>query len=609
MKALLLTLLSISFLWLGTAAADVTIQFFFGDLPVSNDTVGILVADVSDNGFADLTDAEGTVLSGGSLLGESDDKILAVIQADNGAYWNGAVGFAETISEIDYAELGISENTPLTFYWLPDHLAPGGSLAKGDTWHCFRTDGIGNSGGTIGFTTPADSGSYSIAQLSTTLGGDFNPAAPGNSGTYASGMVGRLLTAPTNFTATNGTLPDKVSLSWDTLAGADGYKVFRNTVNDFATATEIAQPTANSYDDSSAIFATDYFYWVLAYDSLGDGAESASAAGSRNLGSPDGLTATNGTSLTNIDLSWNAISNAINYDIYRNTSDDFGSASLLLNTASTSYSDTSASAGVVYFYWIVAKNNGDASSPGASDSGWRSLAAVTNLVVSMGEFAGLVSLSWDEVTDASTYRIYRSSTNVFGEAVLIGEGADLTFDDLTAGARTDYYYWVEASNGEVTGVNAATGALGNRAVIIPDLTIGSKPSQKKGNNRYNSSGSGQKIVEKTTGLSKVKNYSQVQNDALTADRIRLSGSKGNSFFKVKYRRRSPGSANITAAVKTGRYYTGEQAFGAHESIEIELKPAGKLKDKKKSYNLKLKAYAGTDSGKLDAVKVQLKRKP
>jgi hypothetical protein len=66
---------------------------------------------------------------------------------------------------------------------------------------------------------------------------------------------------------------------------------------------------------------------------------------------------------TQIDLSWtdtNSAPNETNVKVYRNTANNFGTASLIATKVanSVSHSDTGLTAGTLYYYWIVAGGNG-----------------------------------------------------------------------------------------------------------------------------------------------------------------------------------------------------------------------------------------------------------
>ena len=60
------------------------------------------------------------------------------------------------------------------------------------------------------------------------------------------------LSAPTGVKATDGAYSTKIGLHWDTMRGANLYRIFRNTTNNPATATAVGTTQANSFFDASA---------------------------------------------------------------------------------------------------------------------------------------------------------------------------------------------------------------------------------------------------------------------------------------------------------------------------------------------------------------------
>ena len=72
---------------------------------------------------------------------------------------------------------------------------------------------------------------------------------------------------------------------------------------------------------------------------------------------PGGVTATDANA-NDITVSWSAANQAERYDVYRNTSNNSGTASLIGNTTGTSYVDTGISRGTTYFYWVRAYREG-----------------------------------------------------------------------------------------------------------------------------------------------------------------------------------------------------------------------------------------------------------
>lgn len=70
--------------------------------------------------------------------------------------------------------------------------------------------------------------------------------------------------APTGISATVGTYSTKVRLGWDTMRGANLYRIFRNIANDPTTANSVGTTAANYFFDTSAVQNQNYFYWVRA---------------------------------------------------------------------------------------------------------------------------------------------------------------------------------------------------------------------------------------------------------------------------------------------------------------------------------------------------------
>ena len=72
------------------------------------------------------------------------------------------------------------------------------------------------------------------------------------------------LSAPTGFSATTNLYNNKVGLYWDTMRGAAAYRIFRNTTNDTATATDIGTTQAPFFFDTTAIAGQSFLYWIRA---------------------------------------------------------------------------------------------------------------------------------------------------------------------------------------------------------------------------------------------------------------------------------------------------------------------------------------------------------
>jgi DNA/RNA endonuclease G (NUC1)/fibronectin type 3 domain-containing protein len=168
--------------------------------------------------------------------------------------------------------------------------------------------------------------------------------------------------APTGLGATAGT--SHVALSWSSVSGATSYNVKRSTTMGSGYAT-INSPGTNSYDDTSAVDGTQYFYVVSAVGAGGEGANSSEVTATP-MAAPTGVTATPGNS--HVQLAWTAVTGATGYNVKRSTT--MGSGYATINSPATnSFDDTTAANGTTYYYVVTAINATGESLPSSEVSG------------------------------------------------------------------------------------------------------------------------------------------------------------------------------------------------------------------------------------------------
>ncbi len=239
---------------------------------------------------------------------------------------------------------------------------------------------------------------------------------------------------------------------------------------------------------------------------------------------PSGLSASDGTYTDKVAVSWNTVSSATYYQVYRSTSNNSGGASLLTaSTTANPYNDTSAVPGTTYYYWVKACNANGCSVFSTSDSGWRSSAVIptapSGLSASDGTYTDKIAVSWNTVTSATYYQVYRSTSNTSGGASQLTASTTANpYNDTSAVPGTVYYYWVKACNANgcsafstsdsgwrvsttITApntVSASDGTYSDKVRITWTAVGGASYYQVYRNSSNNSSGASQLISNLTT---------------------------------------------------------------------------------------------------------------
>jgi hypothetical protein len=165
------------------------------------------------------------------------------------------------------------------------------------------------------------------------------------------------LSSPTSVTASDGLYTNRIVVSWQASAGALGYTVWRNAVNDGSSAIWIAGTAVLSYDDTAITRGTRYYYWVKATNDYGSSAMSLSDDGYAQITPPLDVATSDGLYSRKTVTSWSASTGAVSYEVWRCSSNDLSSAQRIASNLTTvSYTDMDVSAGQTNYYWIRAEN-------------------------------------------------------------------------------------------------------------------------------------------------------------------------------------------------------------------------------------------------------------
>ncbi len=329
---------------------------------------------------------------------------------------------------------GASGTTPLSYQW-------------------YR----GSTGDTSNPISGATSSSYTTPKLIQTTSywvAVTNSCGSANSNTATITMAAPP-SAPTNVSASDGTYVDRVEVTWAASSGATSYTVFRATSNNtWVQKTTLGMTSDTIYNDTTASVMKTYYYWVKASNTYGASGFSAYNTGYRSDGrppAPAGVSASDGTYVDRVEVTWAASSDATSYTVYRATSSaSWATKTNLGATSETSFNDTTASVMKTYYYWVKASNTYGASGFSAYNTGYRSDGrppAPAGVSASDGTYADRVEVTWTASSEATSYTVYRATSSAsWATKTNLGATSAISFNDVTATAGTTYYYWVKASN-------------------------------------------------------------------------------------------------------------------------------------------------------------------
>ena len=179
-------------------------------------------------------------------------------------------------------------------------------------------------------------------------------------------------------------------------------------------------------------------------------------------------------------LTWNAVSGATSYRVFRSESRGTG-YSLLGTTTSTSYTNTGAAVGKTYYYRVKAVNSVGTSGYSNIVSGKAKTAAPAAPSVTIGNSStGKPQLTWKAVSGAVKYEVYRSTRQNSGYS-LLGTTTSTSYVNTGASTGTTYYYRVKAvnRNGMASGYsNIVSGKAKAAAPAAPSVTAGNSSTGK-----------------------------------------------------------------------------------------------------------------------------------
>lgn len=221
------------------------------------------------------------------------------------------------------------------------------------------------------------------------------------------------LSAPTGAKAASAS-GTAINVSWNAVTGATGYEVYRSTAKS-GTYVLLGSVTATSRKCPGLTTGTTYYFKVRAYKTVNGNkvysAYSSIVSTAPKLSTPTNVKAVS-TSVTSIKVSWAAVEGAAGYDVFRSTSKD-SSFVLLGSVTATSRNCPGLTTGKTYYFKVRAYKTVNGNKVYSAYSTVVSAVpkpATPSNMKAVSASATSIKLTWNAVTGATGYEVYRSTS-------------------------------------------------------------------------------------------------------------------------------------------------------------------------------------------------------
>jgi fibronectin type 3 domain-containing protein len=234
----------------------------------------------------------------------------------------------------------------------------------------------------------------------------------------------------------------RIDVVWNPASGAAGYYVYRSgsQYGYYSAVSPLVAASATRYSDTGLSAGTTYWYKVRSYYAGGFLSNiSAEASAMTMIDAPSNITAAT-VSTSEINVTWTAVSGAVNYDLYRSAS---GGApwTKIAATSATSYLDGSLNSGTQYWYKVAANCAGFTGADSGAASAWTKPLPPQG-ISAVAKAGGGIQVIWT-ANGADAYYVYRSVSSG-GTYTQVGNVTASSFTDASTAANTTYYYKVQA---------------------------------------------------------------------------------------------------------------------------------------------------------------------
>lgn len=256
--------------------------------------------------------------------------------------------------------------------------------------------------------------------------------------------------------AGNDAATGKITLSWAAVKGAAKYEVYRSLTK-YGPFVKMTSTDGTGCTDTSAKVGYAYYYKVRAVAADGTKSDYSTVVSRTCDCAAPVVKGGNNASTGKVTLTWDKVSGAKEYVVYRANYSN-GTYTKMFTTKNTSYTNTTANAGYTYYYKVkaISSKTSDADSA-LSAMVTRTCDCAAPVVKIALNSDGHPKLTWDKITGADRYWVYRSTD---GKNFSYYYTAKTTyFNNNSATAGMTYYYKVMAVSARSSYANSAMSSV------------------------------------------------------------------------------------------------------------------------------------------------------
>lgn len=256
--------------------------------------------------------------------------------------------------------------------------------------------------------------------------------------------------------AGNDAATGKITLSWAAVKGAASYDVYRS-LTQYGPFVKMTSTDGTGCTDTSAKVGYTYYYKVRAVAADGTKSDYSTVVSRTCDCAAPVVKGGNNASTGKVTLTWDKVSGAKKYVVYRANYSN-GTYTKMFTTKNTSYTNTTANAGYTYYYKVkaISSKTSDANSA-LSAMVTRTCDCAAPVVKIALNSDGHPKLTWDKVTGADRYWVYRSTDGKNFSYYYTAKTTYFNNNSATAGAA--YYYKVMAVSARSSYANSAMSSV------------------------------------------------------------------------------------------------------------------------------------------------------